>query len=270
MRTRLRPRLTYANVVATVALFIALGGGAVAAVSSFVQTNGTIRGCVSKKGQLTVLKKGKSKCRRGQTKIAWSKGGASGPAGGDLSGNYPAPTIKPNAVTGAKVDESTLGEVPSAANATQLGGLAPSAFLRSSNVLRIDQTVTQSSDGTSPADFPEINGFKLLMDCSYDSGADSQTISIKAQSVNANAELAFMFGTQGLSSVVSGKFPVAAPPGSLSVFSRATAGASSQFNGPGLLVYRDDSQTISIPVQWDVHRSVHQCELSGTATRAGP
>jgi len=49
---------------------------------------------------------------------------ASGPAGGDLTGSYPDPEIAPNAVgtrkvrddslTGADVNESTLGQVPSA------------------------------------------------------------------------------------------------------------------------------------------------------------
>jgi hypothetical protein len=269
MRTRLRPRLTYGNVVATLALFIALGGGAVAAMTSFVQTKGTIRGCVSKKGQLTLLKKGKSRCARGQTKIAWSKGGATGPAGGDLAGNYPNPSIKPNAVTGAKVNESTLGEVPSATNSSLLGGLAPSAFLRSSNVVKIDATQIQSSDGTTTTNLPEISGFQLLMDCSYDSGSDSQTIKFRAQSVNAHAVIAWIFGTQGLSSVGTGDFPVMAPPGSTTLFSRATAGANSEFDGAAFLVYRDDTQTISISFRYDVHRSVHQCVVAGIATRAG-
>src|SRR3954463_12320787 len=195
MRARLLPRLTYANVVATLCLFVVLGGGAVAAVTSFVQTNGTIRGCVSKKGQLTLLKKGESRCGRGQRKISWSRG-AGGPAGGDLAGKYPNPSIKPNAVTGAKVDESTLGEVPSAANSSLLGGLAPSAFLRSSNVVKIDATQTQDTDGTTTTNLPDINGFQLLMDCGYDSGADSQTIKFRAQSVNAHAMIAWIFGTQ--------------------------------------------------------------------------
>jgi hypothetical protein len=56
--------------------------------------------------------------------------GGGGPAGGDLTGTYPNPLIKPDAVgsaevaenslIGADIDESTLGQVPSAL----LGGIA--------------------------------------------------------------------------------------------------------------------------------------------------
>jgi hypothetical protein len=44
--SRFRSHLTFSNVVATVALFVALGGGAYAAVgSTFVSNSGTIQGC---------------------------------------------------------------------------------------------------------------------------------------------------------------------------------------------------------------------------------
>ena len=75
---RFRPRPSYANVMATVAVFIALGGGALAA-TSFVGSDGKIRGCVSKKGQLTLVKPGKH-CKKG-TPIAWNQKGTKGAPG---------------------------------------------------------------------------------------------------------------------------------------------------------------------------------------------
>jgi hypothetical protein len=65
--------------VALLALFVVLGGGALAA-TSFVGSNGKIRGCVSTDGQLTVLKPGK-KCAKGLTAIAWNQKGPAGQNG---------------------------------------------------------------------------------------------------------------------------------------------------------------------------------------------
>jgi hypothetical protein len=79
MFLRLRSKITYANVMATIAVFLALGGGALAA-TSFVGSDGTIKGCVSSSGNLKVLKPGK-KCGKGTTKIAWNQKGPAGQAG---------------------------------------------------------------------------------------------------------------------------------------------------------------------------------------------
>jgi hypothetical protein len=88
MLARVRDRLTYANVISTVALFAALGGGAYAAVQLPPRSVGTKQ--LRNKAVKRVKIAGKAVTR---------------------------PKIAPNAVTGAKVDESTLGQVPEAKHA---------------------------------------------------------------------------------------------------------------------------------------------------------
>jgi hypothetical protein len=125
----LRTRLTYANVIATLALFLALGGGAYAATRLPKNSVGSKQ---LKKDSVTAAK------------------------------------IKNGTVTGAKIDLSSLGTVPSAvhsqiasnaghadsaasagsaataANANALGGKPASAFASATTV----RTATVQADGT--------------------------------------------------------------------------------------------------------------------------
>jgi hypothetical protein len=129
-------------VVSVVALFISMGGVsygvATASIDSREIKNNTIRGKDVKNNSL----KGADILERslGEVRSASSAGSANpvGPAGGDLTGNFPNPAIGPNAVNGSKVadnsltgtdiNEATLGSVP---NAGLLGGKSPTAFLAS-------------------------------------------------------------------------------------------------------------------------------------------
>jgi hypothetical protein len=90
MRPGLRPRLTYANVTATLALFVGLGGGAYAATA------------------LPANSVGSHQLRKNAVVTA---------------------KIRNNAVTGAKVNESSLAKVPSAKAADTATHAAASAAL---------------------------------------------------------------------------------------------------------------------------------------------
>jgi hypothetical protein len=76
----LRSRLTFANVAAIAALFIALGGGAYA-VQATTASDDTLYSCAKKKGgSLRVVKKARS-CRKDERRITWNRSGLNGSAG---------------------------------------------------------------------------------------------------------------------------------------------------------------------------------------------
>ena len=90
MLARLKSVLTYSNVMATIAVFLALAAGAYAA-TTLVTSNGVIRGCVAKGGQLTLVKAG-GKCPKGRRTISWNQQGPRGPSGGQgLNGSPGSP-----------------------------------------------------------------------------------------------------------------------------------------------------------------------------------
>ena len=76
---RIAEHLSYANVAATLALVLAMSGGAVAATGGFTG-GGKLEACVSQEGGLKLLKPGK-KCKKGQSSISWNEIGPRGPAG---------------------------------------------------------------------------------------------------------------------------------------------------------------------------------------------
>ena len=97
-----RPRLTYANVVSSIALFLVVSGGAAIAANQLGKN--TVGSKQLKKNAVTtsdIKKKAVNAAKLKKNAVTTAK-------------------IKKDAVTGAKVNEATLGTVPSAALANAL------------------------------------------------------------------------------------------------------------------------------------------------------
>jgi hypothetical protein len=89
--SRLRPRFTYANVAATLALILAMGGGAYAAINSIPGPGGVIHGCYSKHGGSLRLVGAGSNCGASEKAIAFNQKGPIGPSDAyQASTNTPA------------------------------------------------------------------------------------------------------------------------------------------------------------------------------------
>jgi hypothetical protein len=84
---RIRTHLSYANVMATIAVLFAMTGGAVAATGGF-SSGGTLRACANEEGRLKLLKSGE-RCKRGQKGVSWNQAGPAGAKG--VTGSPGAP-----------------------------------------------------------------------------------------------------------------------------------------------------------------------------------
>jgi hypothetical protein len=76
---RIRRHVSYANVAATLALVLAMSGGAVAATGGF-SSGGTLKACANEEGVIRLLKPGK-KCKQGQKSVSWNQTGPAGASG---------------------------------------------------------------------------------------------------------------------------------------------------------------------------------------------
>lgn len=134
-----RKRLTYANVMSSIAVFLVVAGGTAFAASQLGKESVGTKQLKKEAVSLAKINAATKKKLKGATGPAGPAGLAgpkgekgekgdpglsNGPAGGDLTGNYPNPTIKAGAVEGSKVANRSLN----ANDVTQASGRATFDF----------------------------------------------------------------------------------------------------------------------------------------------
>jgi hypothetical protein len=149
-----RSRLTYANVMATGAMFVALGGGAYA-LSGIPDGSGVYHGCVdSQTGALRVVAKASS-CRKattvkrggrriripGESAITWSQQGQPGPAGSAGLRGTPGTPGAPGA-PGTKGEQGPQGPGATSFNVTVPGESGAVELAKTSNGLTVSGLCT--------------------------------------------------------------------------------------------------------------------------------
>ena len=177
-----RVHLTYANVVSTICLFILVGGGAAYGAAKVALPKNSVGTRQIKKGAIATPKikanaVNSAKVADGSlTGNDVAEGSLTGAdiadgsvAGADVADgslgtadladaavnsakvadrSLKGTDVAPDSLTGTEIDESTLGQVPSAANAALLDGKAPSAF--TSSTVYVKQSPL--SEGTNLGD----------------------------------------------------------------------------------------------------------------------
>jgi hypothetical protein len=140
---RLRGTLTYANVLATAAIFIALGGGAYA-VTALPSKTGVVYACAKKKGgSLRLIAKSK-RCKKSERKVSWNSRGVQGA----------------NGAAGAPGAAGSQGVPGAAGSAGATGATGPSAATPENLVLLADNFASFGSPTwtNQPAALTELFG----------------------------------------------------------------------------------------------------------------
>ncbi|HTR73704.1 MAG TPA: hypothetical protein VMH33_00410 [Solirubrobacterales bacterium] len=268
--------MTYGNVVATLALFLVLTGGAAYAASQLgknsVGTKQLKKGAVTQE-KISSAAQAALKGAQGPRGEAGPKGdqgpqGKEGPkgepgpstgaAGGDLSGNYPDPSIASGAVKTSDFAASAV-----APEATKLGGEEASAFLPSGNVQQIAfNPICETSGSTGcTAQIMNLGGVTMTATCGTGVAGENRIKLETAESLGVSTNFAFI-GTAAGGTPHAGGFGIAG------TILNSTA---SQEANIGTVVFAGQSNTVTVSLQAyssRVFTGESVCQVYGTAVLA--
>jgi hypothetical protein len=268
---RITSRLTYANVLSTICLFLVLGGGAWAATKLPKNSVGTpqlkknaVTGAKVKDGSLTGADIESSTL--GQVPSAATAGTAANAdhaTSADTATRAGAAGTADHA-TGAD-HATTADSATRAGDATTLDGLGPSAFYPVTGITRID---AEPAYGGTAATIYAVDGLVLTAACGEGGLAGSTDLSIFASSSAAAARIDSGYIERVNSTVnpIVGEHGLSSTP--TEVWSAGASGGGSGGQAVGTLLYGDAERSIQITLESRV-RSSHGCQVSGTAAVVG-
>lgn len=169
---QLRKRLTYANVMSSIAVFLVLGGATAIAA-----------------GQLAKNSVGPKQLKKNAVTSAKIKKNAVTTA-----------KIKNGAITGAKVNAGTLGTVPNATHASTADSAGSAGNANTVGGLRVVRFSLNGGENISKTEILNLNGLNLYASCSSGSVTLIAMTSVNQGEISAWAEDASATYTSGIGS----------------------------------------------------------------------
>jgi hypothetical protein len=257
----LRPRLTYANVISTICLFLVLGGGAWAAATKLPKNSvGTpqlkaeaVTGAKVKDGSLTgaEIQSGTlgTVPKAATAETAANAGHASS---ADSAGHADSAT---NAGHATSADSAAR-----AGDATTLDGEPSSAFVRAGLVHSVSYEAHWEAEPGVTRAILIAGPFALYAYCNESEEGGAQTIFEISAIGPAGSTIDYSQQVGG--NVKAGDYTLSAVP---SVVQRYVSTAGESLGSFATLVYRDPSRTLSIPLSMFTDGIGDTCRVSGSA-----
>ena len=239
MFARTGRRLSYANVMATVAVFFGLGAAGYAATT--LPPNSV--GSVQLKGGAVIT-----------SKLA------------DQA--VSAAKVKRGSLTGAQIDAATLGTVRNARHATDadhLGGLAASRFYRAASIRKVSalEQCNTPAPGCPSKTVLDMGVLRMRATCSTTFGLE---VDFDATGPGADVNYFYDQTPSGASTAIG------VNGGGLGGTGNLLFNDPQYIHAAGTFIYRDDARVITVPfavyVAYDPGSGTKTCEIEGTATQA--